>query len=75
MVASFLQQSYEAGCLRKSNVTVATAHLRALFEAELAELWHFARACGHLDTQHTRVINRAVDVFMVADGGGTDKSC
>lgn len=74
MVASFLQQSYEAGGLRKCNVTVATDHLRALFEAELAELCLLGVPADTSARNITQVVNRAVDVFMAAYGGDTDKS-
>ncbi|RDK03821.1 TetR/AcrR family transcriptional regulator [Paraburkholderia lacunae] len=74
MVASFLQQSYEAGRLRKCNVTVATEHLRALFEAELAELCLLGVPADTSARNITQVVNRAVDVFMAAYGGRTDKS-
>ncbi|SHJ53607.1 transcriptional regulator, TetR family [Paraburkholderia terricola] len=73
-VANFLQQSCEAGHLRKCNVTVATAHLRALFEAELAELCLLGVPTDTSARNITQVVNRALDVFMAAYGGSTEKS-
>lgn len=75
MVTSFLQQSYEAGRLRKCNITVATAHLRALLEAELAELCLLGAPVDTSTRNITQVVNRAVDVFMSAYGDIKGQSC
>jgi AcrR family transcriptional regulator len=74
MVESFLQQSSEAGQLRKCNVTVATAHLRALYEAELVELCLLGVPADASTRNITQVVNRAVDVFMAVYCNSTDKS-
>ena len=70
MVASFIKQSCEAGRLRKCNFTVATAHLRALLEAELADLCLLGVPADTSTRNIAQVVNRAVDVFMAAYGGG-----
>ncbi|AXL51271.1 TetR family transcriptional regulator [Paraburkholderia caffeinilytica] len=74
MVMNFLQQSSEAGQLCKCNVTVATAHLQALYEAELVELCLLGVPANVSARNITQVVNRAVDVFMAAYGGDSDKS-
>ena len=68
MVTEFLQDSIRLGHLRKCNASVATAHLRALYEAELAELCLLDVPVDTSSRNITKVINRAVDVFMAAYG-------
>lgn len=68
MVTEFLQDSIRLGHLRKCNAPVATAHLRALYEAELAEPCLLDVPVDTSSRNITKVINRAVDVFMAAYG-------
>ncbi|SDI51015.1 transcriptional regulator, TetR family [Paraburkholderia steynii] len=74
MVTDFLQKSSEAGQLRKCNLTVATAHLRALYEAELLELCLLGVPTDTSPRNIAKVVTRALDVFIAAYGGNTDKS-
>jgi AcrR family transcriptional regulator len=68
MVAEFLQQSCDAGQLRKCDPGVATAHLRALYEAELIELCLLSVTADTTARNVAQVVQRAVDVFLAAYG-------
>ncbi|MDE1181941.1 TetR/AcrR family transcriptional regulator [Paraburkholderia sp.] len=68
MVAEYVQQAIAAGQLRECNVTVATAHLRALYEAELLELCLLGVSVDTSTRNISKVVQRAVDVFMAAYG-------
>lgn len=66
MVAEFLQQSIRLGQLRKCNATVAAAHLRSLYEAELLEPCSLGVSADTSARNIAKVVTRAVDVFMAA---------
>ncbi|MGF6605253.1 TetR/AcrR family transcriptional regulator C-terminal domain-containing protein [Paraburkholderia tuberum] len=68
MVTEFLQQSSETGQLRKRDPAVAAAHLRALCEAELVELCLLGVPADTTPRNVTKVVHRAVDVFLAAYG-------
>lgn len=72
MVESYLQRSYEAGRLGQCNIAVATAHLRALLEAELADVCLLGVPTDTSARNVTQVVNRAIDVFLAAYGSGAD---
>lgn len=68
MVTDFLQHSIETGQLRECNAAIATAHLRALYEAELLELSVLGIPMDTSPRNISKVVARAVDVFMAAYG-------
>ncbi|HKR41061.1 MAG TPA: TetR/AcrR family transcriptional regulator [Paraburkholderia sp.] len=68
MVADYLDQASEAGQLRRCNSAAATAHLRALYEAELLELALLGVPVDTSPRNIAKVIQRAVDVFTTAYG-------
>lgn len=70
MVTDFLEQCVEKGELRRCNVLAATAHLRALYEAELFELALLGISVDKSPRNVAQVVTRAVDVFIAAYGNG-----
>ncbi|GLQ91585.1 TetR/AcrR family transcriptional regulator [Dyella acidisoli] len=70
LVTEFLQQAIRLGHLRKCNATVAAAHLRALYEAELLEPSSLGVSVDTSPRNVAKVVARAVDAFMAAYGNG-----
>lgn len=68
MMADFLQQSSDAGQLRKCDAAVATAHLRGLYEAELRELCLQGVLADMTPRNIAKVVRRAADAFLAAYG-------
>lgn len=67
-VADFLQQSIDSGQLRTCDATIAAAHLRTLYEAELLDLCLFGVPADTSPRNIENVVQRAVQVFMAAYG-------
>jgi AcrR family transcriptional regulator len=68
MVGNALQQWIDAGQLRNCDPTIATAHLRGLYEAELVEPCLHGAPADTSSRNIAKVVQRAVDVFMAAYG-------
>lgn len=69
MVAEFLEHHVQSGQLRSCDSSVATAHLRGLYEAELVEMSILGVTKAITPNRVKEVVKRAVDVFMLAYGG------
>lgn len=68
MMAEMLTQSIKSGQLRTCNTAVATAHLRALYEAELMEPSILGVTQNTSKTHVKAVVKRSVDIFLLAYG-------
>jgi AcrR family transcriptional regulator len=72
MVTEFLKHSIKSGHLRSCNAVAATAHLRALYEAELSDPCLVGLEVDTSPRNIAKVVARAVDAFMAAYGNTED---
>jgi AcrR family transcriptional regulator len=68
MMAEMLMQSIENGQLRPCNAVVATAHLSAVYEAEIMESSILGVAQDTSQAHIKAVVKRSVEVFLLAYG-------
>jgi AcrR family transcriptional regulator len=68
LMAEMLTQSMEIGQLRPCNAAVATAHLRALYEAELMESSILGVIQNTSPAYVRAVVKRSVEIFLRAYG-------
>lgn len=68
-VAELLEHHVQSGQLRSCDSSVATAHLRGLYEAELVEMSILGVTKSITPNRVKEVVKRAVEVFMLAYGG------
>lgn len=70
MVMDILERYTQQGHLRRCDARVATAHLRALYEAELMELSILGVIKRSTRQQIRNAVKRALEVFLLAYGPG-----
>ncbi|MCF5223988.1 hypothetical protein GIW32_10760 [Pseudomonas syringae] len=68
MMTELLMQSIESGQLRIGNPVVATAHLRARYEAELMEPSILGVTQNIGRAQLKAMVKRSVEIFLLAYG-------